>query len=60
MIAQGCRAAVNLDGGGSSTMVRRDAAGAVRVVNCPSDGAAFVVPLSVQRPVAYVLGVRVR
>jgi len=33
MISQGCHEAVNLDGGGSSTMVIRD-----QVVNSPSDG----------------------
>ena len=59
MIAQGCTDAINLDGGGSSTMVRKTPAGKYKVVNTPSDGSTFFVPLSVERPVAYVLGVHV-
>jgi exopolysaccharide biosynthesis protein len=36
--------ALNLDGGGSSTMVARDAAGVVGVRNRPSDGRERSVP----------------
>lgn len=47
----GAREAVNLDGGGSTAMVVRDAAsGAIRVVNKPSDAAG-------ERPVANALAV---
>ncbi len=47
----GAREAVNLDGGGSTAMVARDAAtGAIRVVNKPSDAAG-------ERPVANALAV---
>ncbi len=36
--------AVNLDGGGSSTLAIREASGRVRVLNTPSDGAQRYVP----------------
>ena len=38
MVDLGADEALNLDGGGSSTMVARVAGGARRVVNTPSDG----------------------
>lgn len=44
----GARDAINLDGGGSTTMVVRDAAGAFRIANRPSDAAG-------ERPVANAL-----
>lgn len=48
----GVRNAINLDGGGSTTIVQRDpAAGDLKVINRPSDGR--------ERPVANVLGVSV-
>ncbi len=51
MLALGARDAVNLDGGGSTAMVVRDAAtGTVRVVNKPSDAAG-------ERPVGDALAV---
>jgi hypothetical protein len=60
MIRQGCTEALNLDGGGSSTLVMRDAADeAPQVKNRPSDGHDLRIPLSIERPVACVLGVRV-
>ena len=59
MKAQGCQDAINLDGGGSSTMVRKLPNGRFKVINTPSDGATLMLPLSVERPVAYTLGVRV-
>lgn len=59
MKAQGCSDAINLDGGGSSTIVRKMPNGRFKVVNTPSDGATLMLPVSVERPVAYTLGVRV-
>lgn len=60
MIRLGCSEAINLDGGGSSTLVMRDSeTGQPRVMNRPSDGHDFVIPISVERPVACVLGVRI-
>ncbi|HEX8325097.1 MAG TPA: phosphodiester glycosidase family protein [Tepidisphaeraceae bacterium] len=60
MIALGCRDAINFDGGGSSTMVAKTPDGKHKVLNTPSDGSTFLLPLSVERPVPYVLGVRVK
>ncbi|HET7603788.1 MAG TPA: phosphodiester glycosidase family protein, partial [Gemmatimonadales bacterium] len=37
MLALGARDAINLDGGGSTTMVAADSSGALRIVNHPSD-----------------------
>jgi hypothetical protein len=52
MIRLGCHTAMNLDGGGSSAMVIRDAAANEwKVMNIPSDGR--------ERAVADVLGVRI-
>lgn len=50
MLAMGATRAINLDGGGSSALVLRDVAGAVRTVNKPSDAGG-------ERPVANALGV---
>jgi exopolysaccharide biosynthesis protein len=53
MIREGCAAAINLDGGGSTTLVYRDAKNKkVEVVNSPSD--------TKERSVADVLGVMVK
>jgi hypothetical protein len=52
MVEAGAWNAVNLDGGGSSAMWRREAGGAGRVLNRPSDRRV--------RPVANHLGIRVR
>ncbi|MDB5327067.1 MAG: hypothetical protein JWM57_2636 [Phycisphaerales bacterium] len=60
LIAQGCTAGVNFDGGGSSTFVARTREGRYRVLNTPSDGSTFIVPLSIERPVPYVLGVKIK
>jgi exopolysaccharide biosynthesis protein len=52
MIRLGCSSAINLDGGGSSTMVYRDPRTlALKVLNSPSD--------SKERSVAEVLGITV-
>ncbi len=40
----GAEAALNLDGGGSATMVGRDRRGRVRVLNKPSDGSQRSIP----------------
>ncbi len=57
MIALGCDNAINLDGGGSSTLVERTG-NEYKVVNLPSDGSTLPIPLSLERPVPYVLGIR--
>jgi len=57
----GCWDALNLDGGGSSTLVMRNPQGdRWQVMNRPSDGYQLPIPLSVERPVACALGIRVR
>jgi hypothetical protein len=59
MLRQGCSDALNLDGGGSSTMVAADPISSeMRLINRPSDGHDFFIPLSVERPVANVLGIK--
>lgn len=59
MVRLGCWSAINLDGGGSSTLVTRDPdTGRHRVRNRPSDGHDLPLPLAIERPVANVLGVR--
>jgi hypothetical protein len=58
MIHLGCSDAVNLDGGGSSTLALRDpSTRMVRIANRPSDGHDLLIPLSLERPVADVLGI---
>jgi hypothetical protein len=58
LLRLGCSDGLNLDGGGSSTLVMRDPeAGQWRILNRPSDGSDRRLPLSVERPVANVLGV---
>ena len=60
MVRLGCWSAINLDGGGSSTLVMRNPdTGRHEVRNRPSDGHDLPLSLSVERPVANVLGVRV-
>jgi exopolysaccharide biosynthesis protein len=44
MTALGAENAINLDGGGSSTMYSRTGTGAFGVVNEPSDGTERLVP----------------
>ena len=61
MLRLGCTDALNLDGGGSSTLILRDPpdAPAPSLINRPSDGHDLAVPLSIERAVACVLGARV-
>jgi exopolysaccharide biosynthesis protein len=56
LVKLGCYAALDLDGGGSSTMVVRNGEH-WPVINTPSDGHTLVVPLSIERPVADALGI---
>lgn len=56
----GCWSAMNLDGGGSTTLVMRDEAGVLRVMNRPSDGGEVAGALSIERAVASVVGIRLR
>jgi len=54
----GATSAINLDGGGSSSMVVRDPATGVHVIaNQPSDQSLSNLPLRVERPVIDVVGV---
>ncbi len=55
----GAANAMNLDGGGSTTMVLEEPANTFTVLNRPSDGSGFFVPLSIERAVADVIGVDV-
>jgi exopolysaccharide biosynthesis protein len=57
MIRLGAYEAINLDSGGSSTMVLRDEQGNVNVVNRPSDGHDFIIPLSIERAVVDCIGI---
>jgi hypothetical protein len=58
LIDLGCWRALNLDGGGSSTLVMLDPVEREhKVLNHPSDGHDLPIPLSLERPVANVLGV---
>lgn len=58
LLKLGCIDGLNLDGGGSTTLVMRDAeSGQWRILNRPSDGHESPVPMSVERPVANVFGV---
>jgi hypothetical protein len=60
MIRLGCTSAIQLDGGGSTTLVMFDAASSrYEVINRPSDGHDLLLPISVERAVANVLGIRV-
>jgi phosphodiester glycosidase len=56
MLRLGCDSAIELDGGGSTTLVERFNE-KWRLVNTPSDGHALPIPLCVERPVADAFGV---
>jgi hypothetical protein len=61
LITLGCYRALMLDGGGSSTMVMMDDIENVpKVMNRPSDGHDLPVKLSLERPVADVVGVELK
>ena len=56
----GADSAINLDGGGSTALVLKDpATGVYAVANQPSDKAALPIPLSVERPVIDIIGIRI-
>ncbi|MGA2496189.1 MAG: phosphodiester glycosidase family protein [Tepidisphaeraceae bacterium] len=60
MVKLDCWTALNLDGGGSTTLVMRDpATGKCHVINRPSDGHDLPVSLSLERAVCNVLGITV-
>lgn len=57
----GCEHAINLDGGGSTTLVVKQTTPSGpewKPLNTPSDGSQLPIPLSIERPVPYVLGFR--
>jgi hypothetical protein len=56
----GAHSAINLDGGGSSSMVVRDpATGVHAIVNQPSEPSSTGLPMRVERPVIDIVGVTV-
>lgn len=60
MQTYGASNAINLDGGGSTSMVLKDTAtGVFTTVNRPSDAAAHNLPFTIERPVVDVIGVSV-
>jgi exopolysaccharide biosynthesis protein len=60
MIRLGCRDALNLDGGGSSTLAMRNpVTNAMELLNRPSDGHDLPIEMSIERPVANTFGVRI-
>jgi len=59
MIRMRCSTALNLDGGGSSTLVMKNTDGIPTLINRPSDGHDLIVPMSFERAVANVFGVTV-
>lgn len=60
MLGFGAANAVNLDGGGSTSLVVKDPhTGVFSITNQPSDGSTLKFPVAIERPVADVLGIRV-
>jgi hypothetical protein len=56
----GAREAINLDGGGSTSIVLKDPhTGVFTVANQPSDGSTLGIPVAIERPVADVIGIKV-
>lgn len=56
----GADSAINLDGGGSTSLVLKDpATGVFAIANKPSDQAALPLPLSVERPVIDIIGIQI-
>jgi hypothetical protein len=60
LIRLGCWSGLGLDGGGSATLIMRDDKGELQVMNRPSDGYQLAIPLSIERPVASALGIRLK
>jgi hypothetical protein len=58
MLKLGCTSAISLDGGGSTTLVMRNNQ-KWRLINTPSDGHTFAIPLCIERSVGCALGVTV-
>ena len=57
----GASNAINLDGGGSTSLVIRDpGSGAFAIANQPSDSSTLKLPLRFERPVVDVVGVRLQ
>jgi hypothetical protein len=59
MLKQNAFDAIELDGGGSATMVMADENGNIQLKNRPSDGSTFPGGFSMERCVANALGVTV-
>lgn len=60
MLGFGAANALNLDGGGSTSLVVKDPhTGVFSIANQPSDGSTLKIPVAIERPVADVLGIRV-
>jgi exopolysaccharide biosynthesis protein len=60
MLGFGAANALNLDGGGSTSLVIKDPhTGVFSIANQPSDGSTLKFPVAIERPVADVLGIRV-
>jgi len=61
MLKLGAQQALNLDGGGSSTLVVKDSVtGVYAIANHPSDKALATPEVNVERPVADVLGISLK
>lgn len=57
----GASDAINLDGGGSTSIVLKDPhTGVFTVANQPSDGSTLGIPVAIERPVADVIGIMVK
>ncbi len=60
MLEFGAANAVNLDGGGSTSLVIKDPyTGVFTIANQPSDRSNLKLPIPIERPVADVLGIRI-
>ena len=56
----GATDAINLDGGGSTSIVLKDPhTGVFTVANQPSDTSTLEIPVAIERPVADVIGIKV-
>lgn len=60
MRSLGANDAINLDGGGSTSLVLKDPhTGVFTIANQPSDFSTLGIPVAIERPVADVIGIRV-